>query len=90
MNFITEKIERSQRVSSEIGNMYTASIFMASLSAVHVSFNEGEDPAGVEIGFLRYGNGSESKVFAGKISENWKTAAEKWNLFENLKKQNSR
>ncbi|UWX60935.1 hydroxymethylglutaryl-CoA synthase [Chryseobacterium oranimense] len=85
LNFINEKIERSQRASSEIGNMYTASIFMALLSAIQVSFDEGEDLAGAEIGFLGYGSGSKSKVFAGKISENWKAAAAKWNLFENLK-----
>lgn len=85
LNFISEKIERSQRASSEIGNMYTASIFMALLSAIQVSFDEGEELDGGQIGFLGYGSGSKSKVFAGKISKNWKTAVSKWNLFENLK-----
>lgn len=85
LNFISEKIERSQRASSEIGNMYTASIFMALLSAIQVSFDEGEELEGTEIGFLGYGSGSKSKVFAGKISKNWKTAVSKWNLFDHLK-----
>lgn len=85
LNFINEKIEKSQRASSEIGNMYTASIFMALLSAIQASYDEGEELTGREIGFLGYGSGSKSKVFAGKISENWKTAVSKWNLFENLK-----
>ncbi|SHE84001.1 hydroxymethylglutaryl-CoA synthase family protein [Chryseobacterium sp. OV279] len=85
LNFINEKIERSQRASSEIGNMYTASVFMALLSAIQVSYDEGEELAGQEIGFLGYGSGSKSKVFAGKISENWKTAVSKWNLFEHIK-----
>ncbi|OCK53424.1 hydroxymethylglutaryl-CoA synthase [Chryseobacterium sp. CBo1] len=85
LNFINNKIEKSQRASSEIGNMYTASIFMALLSAVQTSFNENEELAGNEIGFLGYGSGSKSKVFAGKVSENWKKVVEKWNLFENLK-----
>lgn len=85
IKFINEKIEKTQRASSEIGNMYTASIFMALLSVLQVSFNENEDLAGEEIGFLGYGSGSKSKVFAGKISENWKTVAAKWNLFDNLK-----
>ncbi|SFN08955.1 hydroxymethylglutaryl-CoA synthase [Chryseobacterium oleae] len=84
LNFINEKIERSQRASSEIGNMYTASVFMALLSAIQVSYDEGEELAGREIGFLGYGSGSKSKVFAGKISENWKTAVSKWKVFENL------
>jgi hydroxymethylglutaryl-CoA synthase len=85
IQFINAAIEKSQRASSEIGNMYTASIFMALLSALQVSFNENEELAGQEIGFLGYGSGSKSKVFAGKVSENWKSVAEKWDLFENLK-----
>lgn len=85
MAFINEKIEKSQRASSEIGNMYTASIFMALLSALQTSFNEDEELAGQEIGFLGYGSGSKSKVFAGKISDNWKKIVEKWNVFEGLK-----
>lgn len=84
LKFISEKIEKTQRASSEIGNMYTASIFMALLSGLQTSFSEIEELAGHEIGFLGYGSGSKSKVFAGKVSENWKTVVEKWNLFENL------
>ncbi|MCJ8154943.1 hydroxymethylglutaryl-CoA synthase [Chryseobacterium sp. SSA4.19] len=85
IQFINDTIERSQRASSEIGNMYTASIFMALLSALQVSFDENKELSGKEIGFLGYGSGSKSKVFAGKVSENWKSVVEKWDLFENLK-----
>ncbi|WP_294199484.1 MULTISPECIES: hydroxymethylglutaryl-CoA synthase family protein [Chryseobacterium] len=87
LQFINEKIETSQRASSQIGNMYTASIFMALLSALQTAFDENVELAGQEIGFLGYGSGSKSKVFAGRISENWKKAAEKWNIFEELKKR---
>ncbi len=85
IEFINNKIERTQRASSEIGNMYTASIFMALLSGLQTSFNENEELAGEEIGFVGYGSGSKSKVFAGKVSENWKNVVAKWDLFENLK-----
>jgi len=84
LNFINEKIEPSQRASSEIGNMYTASVFMALLSALQVSLDQNEDLGGKKIGFLTYGSGSKSKVFAGKISESWKEVVSKWNLFESL------
>lgn len=87
IKLINHCIEPSQRASSEIGNMYTASIFMALLSALQVSYNEGEELTGAEIGFLAYGSGSKSKVFAGKISPQWKEVVSKWNLFENLKKR---
>lgn len=85
INFINEKIEKSQRASSEIGNMYTASIFMALLSALQTSFNEDENLEEQEIGFLAYGSGSKAKVFVGKVSPEWKSVVEKWNLFEELK-----
>ncbi|ANF51703.1 hydroxymethylglutaryl-CoA synthase [Chryseobacterium glaciei] len=89
IQFINDTIEKSQRASSEIGNMYTASIFMALLSALQTSFNENEELKGLEIGFLGYGSGSKSKVFVGKVSENWKTVVSKWDLFENLKNRTS-
>lgn len=89
IQFINDKIEKSQRASSEIGNMYTASIFMALLSALQTSFNENEELAGQEIGFLGYGSGSKSKVFAGKVSDNWKNVVAKWDLFEGLKNRSA-
>ena len=85
LKFINEKIEPSQRASSEIGNMYTASIFMAMLSAFQSSFDNGEDLTHQKFGFLGYGSGSKSKVFVGKVGEQWKDVVEKWNLFESLK-----
>ncbi|ASK30196.1 hydroxymethylglutaryl-CoA synthase [Chryseobacterium sp. T16E-39] len=85
LQLIGDKIEKTQRASSEIGNMYTASIFMGLLSALETSYNENEDLKGKEIGFFSYGSGSKSKVFSGKISGNWQKVVSKWELFENLK-----
>ncbi|WP_433631998.1 hydroxymethylglutaryl-CoA synthase family protein [Chryseobacterium cucumeris] len=89
LKLINDKIEKTQRASSEIGNMYTASIFMAFLSALQTSFNENEELTGKEIGFVSYGSGSKSKVFAGKVSEGWRKVVEKWNLFEKLNQRTS-
>ena len=81
---INEKIEPTQRASSEIGNMYTASIFTAFLSALQVSFDNGEELTDQKIGFIGYGSGSKSKVFEGIISKDWKEVIRKVNLFELL------
>ncbi|MFS4471262.1 hydroxymethylglutaryl-CoA synthase family protein [Chryseobacterium sp. T20] len=89
LKLINDKIEKTQRASSEIGNMYTASIFMAFLSALQTSFNENEELTGKEIGFVGYGSGSKSKVFAGKVSGGWRKVVEKWNLFEKLNQRTS-
>lgn len=82
--FVKDKLEPTQRASSEIGNMYTASIFTALLSALQVSATENEDLAGQKIGFIGYGSGSKSKVFEGIVGKNWKQVMEKINLFDYL------
>ena len=81
---IKEKVEPTQRASSEIGNMYTASVFTAFLSALQVSSDANEDLIGQKIGFIAYGSGSKSKVFQGEISEGWKDVMNKINLFDYL------
>lgn len=89
VRFINQKIEPSQRASSEVGNMYTASVFMALMSAMQVSYDQNEDLSGQKIGFLAYGSGSKAKVFAGKVGPSWRKVVEKWNVFENLKNRTS-
>ncbi|MBO6212467.1 hydroxymethylglutaryl-CoA synthase family protein [Algoriella sp.] len=84
---IAEKVEPTQRASSEIGNMYTASIFTAFLSALQVSADEDEELAGKTIGFIAYGSGSKSKVFQGYVGENWREVMDKINLFDSLEKR---
>ncbi|MFV0144623.1 hydroxymethylglutaryl-CoA synthase [Empedobacter falsenii] len=84
---IKEKVEPTQRASSEIGNMYTASIFTAFLSALQVSTDNNEDLTGKTIGFISYGSGSKSKVFQGKIGEGWKDVMNKVDLFNYLKQR---
>lgn len=85
IKFINEKIEPSQRASSEVGNMYTASIFMALLSAMQVSYDQNENLENQKIGFLAYGSGSKAKVFVGKVGKSWRELVQKWNIFENFK-----
>lgn len=81
---VKEKIEPTQRASSDIGNMYTASIFTAFLSALQVSADNNEDLQDKQIGFIAYGSGSKSKVFQGIVGEGWKNVMNKINLFTYL------
>ena len=81
---VKEKLEPTQRASSEIGNMYTASIFTALLSALQVSADNNEELAGQKIGFIGYGSGSKSKVFEGIVSEDWKSVISNIQLFKYL------
>ncbi|MEM9681288.1 MAG: hydroxymethylglutaryl-CoA synthase, partial [Bacteroidota bacterium] len=63
--FIQERIASGEKASSEIGNMYTASIFMAFLSYLSYHYNESIEIADNSVGFIAYGSGSKSKVFEG-------------------------
>ena len=78
---IKEKVEPTQRASSDIGNMYTASVFTAFLSALQVSADNDEELNGKTVGFIAYGSGSKSKVFQGQIGEGWKNVMNKMDLF---------
>ncbi|WP_312133329.1 hydroxymethylglutaryl-CoA synthase [Empedobacter sp.] len=84
---IKEKVEPTQRASSEIGNMYTASVFTAFLSALQVSADSNEELNGKIVGFIAYGSGSKSKVFQGQIGEGWKNVMNKMDLFTYLNKR---
>lgn len=83
-NILNEKLEPGCKASSEIGNMYTASVFMSLLSHLYFEAKNNKLLAGKRIGFIAYGSGSKSKVFTGLISDNWKNAILKTELDKNL------
>lgn len=83
-NYVQEKIEKSERASSLVGNMYTSSIFLALVSTLEADLREGVALEGRRIGFFGYGSGSKSKVFEGEVQAQWKEVAAQWNLFDRL------
>ena len=87
--FVKTKIAPGEKASSEIGNMYTASIFMSLLSLLNISFESNIDIKGNKIGFLSYGSGSKSKIFEGTIESPWKEKIMKSNLFKVLSNRKS-
>lgn len=62
--FVQDKIAPGETLSSVIGNVYTASIFTSLVSWMcsAETWQKGD-----EIGFLAYGSGSKSKVFAAMV-----------------------
>ena len=81
---IKEKIAPGEQASQRIGNMYTASIFMAFLSKISLSPEEGKNLKNKRIGFLSYGSGSKSKVFSGTIQNMFENQIHGINLFDSL------
>jgi hydroxymethylglutaryl-CoA synthase len=80
-SFISERIAPGEKASSEIGNMYTASIFMSLLSMFSQVATEGREITGDRIGFLSYGSGSKAKVFSAQVEAGWQDQVANLNLF---------
>lgn len=78
--YVAENIADGEYASGRIGNMYTASIFMALISTLDRALQKGEEMTGSKIGALSYGSGSKSKVFHLTVNEGWKDAANKFQL----------
>jgi hydroxymethylglutaryl-CoA synthase len=84
---VKKKIEKSQRASSEVGNMYAGSIFLALMSSLHFDWKDGADLEGKVLGFFGYGSGSKSKVFEGVMQAGWKEVVRNFQLGVKLDKR---
>jgi hydroxymethylglutaryl-CoA synthase len=82
--FVKNKLEKAQRASSLIGNLYTGSVFMALMSTLEADAQENSRLAGKKIGFVAYGSGSKSKIFEGIVQPGWKAVASQFFLSEQL------
>jgi hydroxymethylglutaryl-CoA synthase len=86
-SFLADKIVDGEKASSEIGNMYTASIFMSLLSLLNISYDDNRELSSNKVGFFSYGSGSKAKVFEGVIEKNWKQKIKSSHLFHHLEKR---
>ena len=82
--FVQQKIEKSQRASSLVGNQYTGSIFLALMSTLESDYLENSDLTGRTIGFCAYGSGAKAKVFEGEVQSGWRNIASRFQLFPRL------
>lgn len=78
--FVQEYIEKGERASSLVGNVYTGSIFLSLMSLLEADYQEGQDLSGKKLGFFAYGSGSKSKVFEGEVQAQWQEVVSKFNL----------
>jgi hydroxymethylglutaryl-CoA synthase len=82
--FVAEKIEKGERASSLVGNLYTSSIFLSLMSTLEADWQDGVELEGRHLGFFAYGSGSKSKVFQAELQEDWKAIVARFKLFETL------
>ncbi len=83
-SFVTEKLEKAERASSKVGNMYACSIFLALMSSMESDLQDSSDLTDSTLGFVSYGSGSKSKVFSGIVQPQWKEVVKDFNLFSKL------
>ncbi|MCC5945344.1 MAG: hydroxymethylglutaryl-CoA synthase family protein [Bernardetiaceae bacterium] len=83
--FCREKIEAGQQLSSRVGNVYTASIFLSFVSMLEAEMaTENPLSAHTEVAFIAYGSGSKAKVFVGELQAHWQEKAQHYKLNETL------
>ena len=83
--FVKKYIEKGERASSLVGNIYTGSILLSLMSSLEIDLQEDADLTHAKIGFFAYGSGSKSKVFEGELQPQWKEIVRRFNLMECLK-----
>lgn len=83
-NFVQGFIERGERASSLVGNIYTGSILLSLMSSLETDWQEDRDLTHAKIGFFAYGSGSKSKVFEGELQAEWQEIVSRFDLFERL------
>ncbi len=85
--FVEEKIEKGERASSLVGNLYTSSIFLSLVSTLEADLQEGRELTGTTLGFFAYGSGSKSKVFTATVAAGWRERAQRWQLMQQLQQR---
>jgi len=86
-SFVESKIEDGEIASGYIGNMYTASIFMSLISLLYTSYEKDKNITGNNVGFLSYGSGSKSKIFEGRVADNWQSKISGLEVFKKLEER---
>lgn len=85
--FVQEKIEKGERASSLVGNLYTGSIWLSLMSSLEADLKEQETMEGQVLGFFAYGSGSKSKVFEGVLNAEAAQVIQQWSLMDRLEQR---
>jgi len=84
-SLVANKIEQGERLSSHVGNVYTASVFLSLYSTLYYAKEEALNRE--DILLVAYGSGSKSKVLKGTVGEKWLSKVEQWNIEDKLQKR---
>lgn len=79
-DWVKAKVAAGDNLSSDMGNLYTASIFLSLVSFC----SSADDLQDKELLFLAYGSGSKAKVFTGKVQAEYAAKTASWDTNKHL------
>ncbi|WP_394839176.1 hypothetical protein LVJ94_20005 [Pendulispora rubella] len=79
------RIAPSLELTREVGNVYSASLYLAFASLVEQAAKKGEELEGRRLLFCSYGSGASAKVFSGRIATRWREVAGRASYGEELR-----
>lgn len=79
-SWVKQHISSGEKLSSEMGNLYTASIFLSLMSSLLYSNASADE----KLLFFAYGSGSKAKVFEATLQENYQLKVGGWNVAKQL------
>lgn len=82
--FSKEKLQKAEATSSQVGNMYACSIFLALMGTLEADYLEDTELSNKTYGCLGYGSGSKSKVFEVQIQPTWKEVVQHFTIQQRL------
>ncbi|WP_394829104.1 hydroxymethylglutaryl-CoA synthase family protein [Pendulispora albinea] len=81
----SRRTEPSLELSREIGNVYSASLYLAFASLIEQAVKRGQELEGQRVLFCSYGSGASAKVFSGKVAPRWREVASRARFAEELR-----
>jgi hydroxymethylglutaryl-CoA synthase len=82
--FYETKIEPGMRVPSEVGNSYTASIFLSLISLLEIEGRKDRLKEGQKVAFGGYGSGAGALGYQGIVQDGFKGIVDKLRIEEKL------
>jgi hydroxymethylglutaryl-CoA synthase len=86
-NFVQEKIAKGEWASSQVGTLYTSSLFFSLMSTLEQDLEDQTRLDNQQFGFFGYGSGSKSKVFTGTVQAGWENIVSRFQLKNRLNKR---
>lgn len=82
--FVNQRIEKGERASSLMGNLYTGSLFLSVMSLLEAGLEDDDLGPNASVGCFAYGSGSKSKVFIGLLQPEWRSVVANFKLTSRL------